>query len=55
MGMGKKFKYTRFKQLIQTIAGQAPEQQKSELDKVFENWKGDLEQLDDICIMGIQV
>jgi hypothetical protein len=31
------------------------EKQKEKLDQVFESWKGDLEQIDDVCVIGIRV
>jgi hypothetical protein len=31
------------------------EQQKKKLDEVFENWKGDLEQVDDVCVIGVRI
>jgi hypothetical protein len=29
--------------------------QKQKLDQIFENWKGDLEQVDDVCVIGIKI
>jgi hypothetical protein len=31
------------------------EYQKKELNSVIENWKGDLEQVDDILIIGLKI
>lgn len=31
------------------------EKQKDILDETFENWKGDLEQLDDVLIIGVKI
>jgi len=31
------------------------EEQKLIIDTVFENWKGSLEQIDDVCVVGIKV
>ena len=31
------------------------EEQKAILDKTFGDWKGDLEQLDDVLVMGIKI
>jgi hypothetical protein len=31
------------------------EEQKSIIDETFEKWKGDLEQLDDVCVIGLRV
>jgi len=30
-------------------------EQKRILDKTFEEWKGELEQIDDVCIVGLQI
>ena len=29
--------------------------QKETLDKAFENWRGDFEQVDDVCVIGIKI
>lgn len=51
---GKKFKYKPLLELLQNNAVLSMEEQKSKLDEAIENWKGDLEQNDDICIIGIR-
>jgi serine phosphatase RsbU (regulator of sigma subunit) len=51
---GKKYKYSKFKNILLKTAGLSAEQQKSELKKEFYSWKGSLEQLDDICVIGIK-
>ena len=53
--LGKKFKYSRLKQLLAEIHYEHLDYQKELLDKTIENWKGDLEQVDDICILGIKI
>jgi len=50
---GKKFKYKPFKRLLLEINGLPMEKQREELNVSFEKWKGDLEQVDDVCVMGI--
>ena len=52
---GKKFKYKPFKELIIESSSTSLENQKEVLLKKIENWKGQLEQVDDICIIGIKV
>lgn len=52
---GKKLLYKRFKQLLINISGQSMLQQKKVLEQAFEDWKGELEQVDDICVIGVRV
>lgn len=52
---GKKFKSKNFKNLLASFSGKDMETQHSLLLKNFFDWKGDLEQLDDICIMGVKI
>jgi sigma-B regulation protein RsbU (phosphoserine phosphatase) len=52
---GKKFKYKPFMELLQNHSSLSMEEQKNKLDNAIENWKGDLEQNDDICIIGIKI
>ena len=48
----KKFKYNRLKELILKIQDQGMEDQRTILDQTIERWKGELEQLDDILVIG---
>ncbi|MCB0400907.1 MAG: SpoIIE family protein phosphatase [Flavobacteriales bacterium] len=52
---GKKFKYTSLKKLILSLSGESIQRQKELLDKNFDDWKGSLDQIDDVCIIGIQL
>ena len=52
---GKKFKSKQFKQLLVDIQEKNMTEQKAILDKTIEDWKGDLEQIDDILVMGIRI
>ena len=52
---GKKFKRSRLKELILSIAGKPMNEQKTILDETIEAWRGDLEQIDDILIMAVNV
>jgi serine phosphatase RsbU (regulator of sigma subunit) len=51
----KKFKRSQFKELIISIANAPADQKKYIIEKVFEEWKNDLEQVDDVCIIGIKI
>jgi serine phosphatase RsbU (regulator of sigma subunit) len=52
---GKKFKTSSLKTLLLSISEKTMEDQKLFLENEFDQWKGDLEQLDDVCVMGIRV
>jgi serine phosphatase RsbU (regulator of sigma subunit) len=52
---GKKFKYKTFRERIASISTLPIADQKKIIDDDFETWKGDLEQLDDVCVMGIKI
>ncbi|MFO0356757.1 MAG: PP2C family protein-serine/threonine phosphatase [Sphingobacteriaceae bacterium] len=52
---GKKFKYKQLNELLQTNAVLPLEKQKENLLNMFENWRGNLEQVDDVCIIGIRI
>jgi len=52
---GKKFKSKAFKQLVLDINDKTMEQQKVLIHDAFEEWKGGLEQLDDVCVIGVRV
>ncbi|MFL5764762.1 MAG: SpoIIE family protein phosphatase [Bacteroidia bacterium] len=51
---GKKFKYRRLEQVLQQNGSEPMEQQRELLVAEFESWKGELEQVDDICVAGIR-
>ncbi len=52
---GKKFKLRRFQHLLLSVHSLPLMKQKNFLDETFESWKGQLEQVDDILIIGIQL
>ncbi len=51
----KKFKYPRFRKTLLDLCPHPADEQKQQLEKIFENWRGDFEQLDDIIVMGVKV
>jgi serine phosphatase RsbU (regulator of sigma subunit) len=51
---GKKFKYQPFRNLILKIHELPMHRQKEELLKIFEKWKGEHQQLDDLLIVGFR-
>jgi len=52
---GKKFKYKQLQNLLLTIAHEPMEIQKQKLNDVFDNWKGNMEQVDDVCVIGVKI
>ena len=52
---GKKFKYKQLEELLVKLSSFPLEEQKEKLDHVFIEWKGDLEQIDDVCVIGVRV
>lgn len=52
---GKKFKYKQLNEKLLTIVNQPLSFQKQILEDVFTEWKGGLEQVDDVCVMGIKL
>ena len=52
---GKKFKYKQLNDLILNNHSLSLEQQENILKTKFHQWKGDLEQVDDVCILGIKL
>jgi serine phosphatase RsbU (regulator of sigma subunit) len=52
---GKKFKVKNLMNLLLEVHQKPLEEQYSILDEHFENWKGTLEQVDDVTLIGIRV
>jgi serine phosphatase RsbU (regulator of sigma subunit) len=52
---GKKFMYKKFKNTLLSISDDTTDQQQDKLETIFRDWKGNLEQVDDVCIIGVRV
>jgi serine phosphatase RsbU (regulator of sigma subunit) len=52
---GKKFKYKQFSELLLKYSNSSQKEQQEIFDKTFNQWKGDLEQVDDVCIIGLRL
>ncbi len=52
---GKKYKYNQFKNLLLDVQNLSMADQKALLDRNIEEWRGKLEQVDDILVMGIKI
>jgi len=52
---GKKFKYKSLNQLLLSNVDEPLVKQKEILDTTIHNWQGNLEQVDDVCVVGIKI
>ncbi len=52
---GKKFKYKSFKELLVNINDKTMEEQLTAIDEAFTQWKGEFEQIDDVCVIGVKI
>ncbi len=52
---GKKFMYKKLNQLLLELSTLSLEEQRTKLQTTFEIWRGELEQVDDVCIIGIRL
>lgn len=52
---GKKFKVRQFKTMLQNIQSLPVDKQYEQVQRILTNWKGDLEQVDDIVLMGVRI
>jgi hypothetical protein len=52
---GKKLKAAKLKEIILSIQEISMEKQIEIIDNFFNSWKGNLEQVDDVCIIGVRV
>ncbi|MDO8998126.1 MAG: two-component regulator propeller domain-containing protein [Bacteroidota bacterium] len=51
---GKKFKHKQLQDILISSYGDSMEGQKQKIEDAFNNWKGNLEQIDDVCIIGVR-
>ncbi|MEO6305427.1 MAG: tetratricopeptide repeat protein [Bacteroidia bacterium] len=52
---GKKFKYKKLKEILLANITRSMDEQQLELETTFNKWKGDLEQIDDVCVIGMKI
>lgn len=52
---GKKFKYKQLTGLLSELSKKTPDEQCRVLNETFDNWKGNLEQVDDVCLFGVRL
>lgn len=53
--LGKKYKYNQLKQFLLSIQHLSMDEQHQEIKTELNNWKGDLEQVDDILVIGLRI
>jgi serine phosphatase RsbU (regulator of sigma subunit) len=52
---GKKYNYRRFRELLIAISTQPLADQKIAMEKAFNDWLGDEEQIDDVLVIGVKI
>ena len=52
---GKKLKFQGFIELLMQLKDESMDEQHKHIDEFFMKWKGDLEQVDDVCVIGVRV
>ncbi|MBK6525851.1 MAG: tetratricopeptide repeat protein [Crocinitomicaceae bacterium] len=52
---GKKFKAAQLKEILLQCKNEDMNRQKVKLENAFENWKKGIEQIDDVCMIGVEI
>ena len=52
---GKKFKAANFRKLLSDVSASSCKEQLKRIDEEFEKWRGNYEQVDDVCVIGVRV
>ena len=52
---GKKFMVKKMREYVLSISHLPMKEQHQKIKEVFSNWKGDFEQVDDVCVIGIKI
>jgi serine phosphatase RsbU (regulator of sigma subunit) len=52
---GKKFMYKKLRNILENVGQLDMSEQNKTLQEQFDNWKGNIEQVDDVCIIGVRV
>ena len=52
---GKKFMVKKMREYVLSISHLPMKEQHTRISEVFSNWKGDTEQVDDVCVIGVRV
>jgi len=52
---GKKLRNKGLQQFLESFTNETGKQRENSFDSFFNNWKGNLDQIDDVCVMGIKL
>lgn len=52
---GKKFKYKQLEDILLANSHFPMEEQKAILDRTFNDWRANYEQVDDVCVIGVRI
>jgi serine phosphatase RsbU (regulator of sigma subunit) len=52
---GKKMKTVNFKKSLLSLQDKSMTEQKELINIAFEDWRGSLEQIDDVCVIGVRI
>jgi serine phosphatase RsbU (regulator of sigma subunit) len=52
---GKKFKYNKLKELLLSVHNKSTYEQHKIISETFDKWKGSLEQVDDVVVIGVVI
>jgi serine phosphatase RsbU (regulator of sigma subunit) len=51
----KKYKASNFKNLLLSVQKESLEKQKQLIENAFESWRKEVEQIDDVCVIGLRI
>ena len=52
---GKKFMVKKMREYVLSISNLPMTEQHQKITETFSNWKGDVEQVDDVCVIGVKI
>lgn len=52
---GKKLKSKPFKEMLLSISHLEMKEQRTRVESFFDEWKGELDQIDDVCVFGVKI
>ena len=52
---GKKFMVKKMREYVLSISNLPMKEQHDKIMDAFTNWKGEIEQVDDVCVIGVKI